>query len=358
MATIPMTRAELDECHRAVQMFLPPSGIKLFVNTIEVRYREPLRTVEATLQTEFENAEGQWRKTRRKTTIEIHHPKAGEKPMIYEMGLPVVELDGGDKYHYNVLQRVPLNADRDNVSPAFLRDVRAEVMNVVANLLTKEEAAESWTRDATESDRIDESAFNEVIKKRFGDKVVSYSPGDPEANANAAARGYTVLAGGSMSKKEWDRARSFQSVPSSASQFPTRRPEFSADGEDATVSMEDWTPGMHAVVEFAEDLGRELVGGIVVRIVRDRHNQFTGWYGSKTLTMNLQRLGHRFFDSFPDNMENVVDFIIHELGHEYAPNHLSEEYFRALTDLGARCTMLALRSPRLFKRKVKVSAKA
>ena len=131
-ALIPMTRAELDECHKTVRMFLPPKGIKLFVNTIEIPWRDPLRTVEATLTTEFENEEGQWRRTRRKTAIEIHLPKDGEKPMIYEMGLPVVELDGGDKYHYNVMQRVPLNTDRDNVSPAFRRAVRAEVMTVVA----------------------------------------------------------------------------------------------------------------------------------------------------------------------------------------------------------------------------------
>lgn len=350
-AVIPMTRAELDECHKTVRMFLPPKEVKLFVNTIEVLYREPLRTVEATLVTEFENGEGQWRRTRRKTAIEIHLPKQGERPMIYEMGLPVVELDGGDKYHYNIMQRVPLNADRDNVSPAFLRDVRAEVMNAVADLLTKDEAAEAWTRDATESDRLSEEAFNEVIKKRHGDKVVAFSPADPEANAAAMANGYTVLSGGSMSKKEWSRAKSFGSVPSSASTFPTRTPEFSADGEDSTVPMDKWTPGMHAVTEFIEDLGRELLGGIVVRIVRDRYNRFSGWYGSRTLTINLQVVGNRFFDEFPDNMERVIDFAIHEMGHEGAPNHLSEDYYRSLTSLGARCTLLALSSPKLFKRR-------
>lgn len=351
MAVIPMTRADLDECHSTIRKFLPPKGTKLFVNTIEVLYRDPLRTVESTLVTEFENGEGQWRRTRRKTVIEIHLPKPGEKPMIYEMGLPVVELDGGDKYHYNIMQRVPLNADRDNVSPAFLRDVRAEVMNAVSDLLSKEEAAEAWTRDATESDRLSAEAFNEVIKKRHGDKVVAFSPSDPEANAAAVANGYVVLSGGSMSQKEWSRAKSFGSVPSSASTFPTRKPEFSADGEDSTVPTDEWTAGMRSVVEFIEDLGRELLGGIVVRIVRDRYNRFGGWYGSRTLTINLQVVGHRFFDEFPDNMERVVDFAIHEMGHEGAPNHLSEDYYRSLTSLGARCTLLALNNPKLFKRR-------
>jgi hypothetical protein len=271
--------------------------------------------------------------------------------MIYEMGLPVVQLDGGDKYHYNIGQRIPLDTNRDSVSQAFLRDVRAEVMNVVADLLTKEEAAEAWTRDATESDRIEDSAFQQVIEKRHGKKVVAFSPTDPEANARAVANGYTVLGGGSMSKKEWGRAKSVGNVPSSASTFPTRKPEFSADGEDATIREEDQTPSMKKVIEFVEDIGRELVGGCVCKIVRDRHNRLSAWYGSKTMTINLQVVGHRFFDMFPDNMEEVLSLSIHEMGHDGGLHHLSEDYYGALSNLGARCTMLALSSPKLFKRR-------
>lgn len=156
-----------------------------------------------------------------------------------------------------------------------------------------------------------------------------------------------------MSKREWERAREVGNVPSSASTFPTRHPEFSADGEDSTVPMDRWTPGMHAVTEFIEDLGRALLGGIVVRIVRDRCNRFSGWYGGRALTINLQVVGHKFFDEFPGNMERVLDFAIHEMGHEGASNHLSEDYYRSLTKLGARCALLALSNPKLFRRRIK-----
>jgi hypothetical protein len=47
----------------------------------------------------------------------------------------------------------------------------------------------------------------------------------------------------------------------------------------------------------------------------------------------------------------VLSFVIHELAHEYAPNHLSDEYYRALSDLGAKCVMLALANSRLFEQK-------
>jgi hypothetical protein len=43
-----------------------------------------------------------------------------------------------------------------------------------------------------------------------------------------------------------------------------------------------------------------------------------------------------------------VDLVIHELGHEYEPNHLSKNYNDALTRLGAAAVMLALENPGLF----------
>ena len=343
-----MTRAELAECERTARMFIPPDGIETTVNGSTIGCRVAKTSVRATLMTEHEDTEGQWRKTRRLTVVEVHEPCEGERPMLYEMGLPVVELDAGDRYHYNVMQRVPLTADRDNVSPAFLRDVRAEVMNIVAEDLSPTDAAEVWAREATESKRINEDAFKKVVEKRHGKKVVSFSPGDPEANAQAASRGYVVLSGGSLSGREWENARRFDALESSAKAFPSPRPEFSSDGVDTTVPEEEWTDGMRRVAGFIEDIGRELVGGCVVRIVRDKWNRFRGWYGSKTLTINLHVAGKKFFDEFPRNREDVVAFAIHEFGHEYDANHLSSGYHEALCDLGARCVALALKKPEVF----------
>jgi len=74
--------------------------------------REPLAVVEATLATEFEDEEGRYRTTRRKTEVRVYELLPGEPALIYELGLPVIET--GDRWHYDVQQRVPLTADRDN----------------------------------------------------------------------------------------------------------------------------------------------------------------------------------------------------------------------------------------------------
>ena len=132
-----MTQAELNEALATFRTVLPPPGITTMLNGREIPARHPIARAEATLATEIADAHGFLRPTKRATVIEIFEPQVGETAALYEMGIPVVET--GDRYHVNVLQKVPLNADRDNVPPAFLRDVRALVLNEMATDLTGEQ---------------------------------------------------------------------------------------------------------------------------------------------------------------------------------------------------------------------------
>jgi hypothetical protein len=345
-----MNRDEMQQCIDALKTFIRPACIRTWVNDYDLPQRLPLATRTAKLTTEYADEEGAWRRSKRNTEIEVYKVPPEEVPTLYEMGIPVVELEAGDCFHYNVNQRVPLNQDRDNVSPAYLRDLRAEVMNAVAEHLTEEDAAEPWAREATDSDRIERDAFEVVLEKRYGDKVVSRSVDDEEANNAAVAKGYTILSGGSMTRGEWDNAKRFDSIRSSHHVAPTRHPQFSADGMDTTVPLDKWTQGMKNVVTFIQRIVPRLMdGSIEVRIVRDKWNRFGGWYGGYTLTMNLQVLGHKFFNEFPGNMERVVDFVVHELGHHFESNHLSDNYHKALTKMAGQLVALAIVQPSIFK---------
>ncbi len=44
----------------------------------------------------------------------------------------------------------------------------------------------------------------------------------------------------------------------------------------------------------------------------------------------------------------MLDLLIHEFGHHYEGNHLSEDYYRALTRIGGEFAALALREPAIF----------
>ena len=94
-------------------------------------------------------------------------------------------------------------------------------------------------------------------------------------------------------------------------------------------------------------LGKELMEATVtVRFVRTTNN-FLACYGSRRLDFNVQKLGHKWFEGGIN--EEVDKLLIHEFGHQYSGDHLSEEYHEALCGLGAKLKRLALAKPEAFR---------
>jgi len=98
----------------------------------------------------------------------------------------------------------------------------------------------------------------------------------------------------------------------------------------------DWTPGEAAFAAYAKRLYMALFGhDVVVIIANDCQWPNAGAYGpGEPLYVNKARQPVGFFDS--GITDEVVEFLIHEGGHEYAGNHLSEDYHRALCRIGAK----------------------
>jgi hypothetical protein len=61
----------------------------------------------------------------------------------------------------------------------------------------------------------------------------------------------------------------------------------------------------------------------------------------------LPKLGTGFFQS--GYSQRVLDLLIHELGHEYESNHLSANYYHALTKIGARLALAVAANPNLIR---------
>lgn len=185
----------------AVWSVLVPPGIKLTINGERVPSRERFADVGATLPTEIADEEGYLRRTERRTTVEFYTPRNGETPRLYELGIPVVELDGGPCV--NVLQKVPLNVDRDNVTPAYLRRIRVLALNAAHAQITPEDARSAWVSDAMTSEETEAEAVDAVLTARYGDRRVIRDPSDPESTKLAVAQGYAVIEPGSFSKDQW-----------------------------------------------------------------------------------------------------------------------------------------------------------
>lgn len=345
-----MTRAEAMEMVQAIQSVIPPAGMRVaFLCSIdgressaELRRRRPLSTFAATLATEIADDEGYLRATRRQTVVEVHECGVGETAKIYEMGIPVVET--GDAWHVNVMQKVPLSFDRDNVTPAYLRTLRAEVANHMRTALTPEIAAKPWVSDALASGQLEDDAVRSIITARYGEKVVVRDPSDAEGTKNAVSQGYQVIEPGSFDKDQWAAIRKAEAALPAGRVTPSKRVEFSnsPDAKDVSYPRESWTRGMRLHVAFARRLGERLLRG---RVYVDIVNHFEGGYGAcfghGQLLFNVARLGKDWFERSPLD-EEVLRLLVHEFGHSFSGDHLSSEYHDGLCKLAARLAHVAM----------------
>lgn len=344
---LPMTDAELAECENAVHRVLPPANVVTTFNGRDLAHIAPLVEIPATLATEVADAEGVLRRTARKTMVRVYEPRNGETPMLYEMGIPVIET--GDRWHVDVQQKVPLNFERNSVPDAYLAKIRALVLEAMADKVHERDANEAWVREAMQKhgDTLSASTINRVLDLRFGEKRVAYDPSDVEANARAVASGHIVVHGGNLSKSEWEAARRVGAILPAGQVTPSPKPGGNGGGSLRLVEREKWSPAMVAVASYAARIGQRLLGASVrVRIANDVSWPFAATYGPGELTLNLGRLGHRWFAA---ELTEINALLIHEFGHHYSGNHLSADYYDALCSLGAKLVALALDEPAVFQ---------
>lgn len=220
-AEIRMTRDEYEECCDQIKRLIPP--VATTFNGREIPRHDSLATFRVKLPTEIADADGVLRRSTALATVEVYECTGDGRGEILELGIPVIETENG--YRVNVLAKIPLNMDRDNVTPAFLRAVNAALLNNLHEHLTPEDAAAPWAQEAAGDARATPEAVKAVISKRFGDRAVIATPGDPLANAQAEAAGYTVIPGGALSGDTWANVRKHQLLTPAGQVFPSPKPE-------------------------------------------------------------------------------------------------------------------------------------
>jgi hypothetical protein len=337
------TRREYEEICREVTRLLPPEGVTTTFNGIPLPHRTPAKTFRTSLPTEVADNEGYLRPTRRQTDIEVLRVRAGEQGWLYELGVPVVEVGGA--FHVNVMQKVPLNSDRDNVTPAYLKEIRAYVVNNTFDLLTDDDASEKWIDDAIEHKDISSDAVEGIMTKRYGEKRVVYDPSDPEGSKLAMSKGYTVIPGRAFSRSGWSNIKKFGGALPAGQVTPSPRPY--SDDPNAPVRPEytgEITEGMQRIIDWTAKMGEVLLGRpVTTTLVAVWPPKFgaTFRYGGYSMEYNVSSLGKKWFDQNPES-EAVMELIIHEFGHHYSDDHLSSKYHDALCKLGARYGSWAL----------------
>ena len=169
------------------------------------------------------------------------------------------------------------------------------------------------------------------------------------------SRGYSLMEGGHLSAAQWKNVRKHAAAFPSGRIDPTPMAEFSPNGEDCWLPPDKWTPAVARVVKYATEVSSALLHRQVpVRVLSSLSAGWAACWVDNGMVLNLGRLGHAFFDACLSAggtwgpTEKLDALLLHELGHAFEGNHLSDDYHEALCALGARFAHLMRVRPDLF----------
>ena len=347
-AVVKITNKDVERIDSAMKLLIP--AVPTTYNGLPLAMPEPLAETEGiALPTEYADEEGSLHRTTRQTTIEIYEPLTEGGGWIYEMGIPVVHT--GDRFSVNVMQVVPLSIERDNVTPGFLRKLRAHVLNATAHLLEEADASEAWVKTATEAPECEAEAFDAVLDHTHGKDRFMWDPSNPEAGKDLISKGWTPVYGTQLSSGQRDNIRVFRGdgndLAKPAGQLSSAGRGAYGDDPNAkpvkVIDPSDYTEAMQRVTAYAKHMALVVeVGDIQVRVVNTT-NGFAAAYGGRTLDLNLMRLGHAWFNGHSHTtLHEVHKLLIHEFAHEYESDHLSSRYHDACCSLGSKLAWHAM----------------
>ena len=324
-------KTQAAEFAELVRSLIVPDGVKLTFNGEVLQRPAPINVVRETLPTKIVDDEGNLADTRRQTDIELYEPAPGETAYIYELGVPVVEHDG--RWHVNVMQKVPLNTARDNVTPSYLRRLREIMLNETYGLLSAEETQAAWVTEALPASSPE--ALQAVVQGRFGEKSVVWDPSDTEASKRALDKGYNVIRGNQFTTQTWSRIREHGTVKPAGQIFPSGVPT-SPDGVPP-IPKDEWTDAMRNLARYTRELGHELLGfypEAQFSTVRPNGGHSAASWGGITVTFYLGTLGFKW--PVTASQEDVDAILIHEFTHEHESDHFTTRFYMRLGELGAK----------------------
>lgn len=346
-----LTPEEFEAMSAAVKRVIAP--VPTFFNGEPVPTRPILHEFTTTLPTEIADDSGISRSSKRKTAVRLYKPLSGEKPTLYEMGMPVVEIDCA--YHVDVQQKVPLNIERDNVTPAYLKAVYTIVVNERVNELSEEEVTRPWVSTALANAKsITKEAATEIVKKRFGENAVREDRVDKPANKEAVSQGYNVVVKGAMSREEWKTVTKLGLMEKAGDVCPSPDP---GEIPQKIYTPDEYTPEMLAYEKFIQQVGFILLHHAVrVKFIDDERTNFQGCFQPTAkeyeMTVNLA------FHEVRDWTENYY-LMLHEFSHSIlqSNDHLHKIFYKTVNILAAKLVQLTLTQPDLFPPEAKAQMK-
>ncbi len=336
-----INKSQYEDLINQSQNIIPPKDVEFLVNGKVIDRLPTYKSFIEELPSITKDDEGNLVKTKRKTEIELFKT---DEHFIYEMGIPVVSTDIG--FSINVNQKIPLSKDRDNVSPSYLKKLKTYILNHTSSDLSEEETKSSWVQEALEN--ADTHAVKNVIDVRYGDDAVVFDVTDHEANKKAFADDKNVITGGSFNSQVWDNIRrtrddyeDFAKPSGSIGKYAS--PNMSGTRPAELLDKSKITKEMKQVISLAKKLHKQLFNQeLNVEIFNEKGlggnrllATYCKGYSGSDLSFYYKTLGKDWFN-LQNNKVKIMELIIHEFGHFYSGDHLSERYYDGLCEIGAK----------------------
>ncbi|BAQ89589.1 hypothetical protein [uncultured Mediterranean phage uvMED] len=336
-----INKSQYEDLINQSQNIIPPKDVEFLVNGKVIDRLPTYKSFIEELPSITKDDEGNLVKTKRKTEIELFKT---DVHFIYEMGIPVVSTDIG--FSINVNQKIPLSKDRDNVNPSYLKKLKTYILNHTSSDLSEEETKSSWVQEALEN--ADTHAVKDVIDVRYGDDAVVFDVTDHEANKKAFADDKNVITGGSFNSQVWDNIRKtrddyedFAKPSGSIGKYAS--PNMSGTRPAELLDKSKITKEMKQVISLAKKLHKQLFNQeLNVEIFNEKGlggnrllATYCKGYSGSDLSFYYKTLGKDWFN-LQNNKVKIIELIIHEFGHFYSGDHLSERYYDGLCEIGAK----------------------
>jgi hypothetical protein len=335
---LPLTQEEFNEMVKQVRLVIPP--IPTFFNGEQLPVRNFLHEFAAMLPTEIADENGVLRARLRQTNVRLYEVRLGETPMLYEMGMPVVEIEC--KWHIDIQQKVPLNIERDNVTPSYLKAIYAAVLNERKDYINEEDAQAAWVTTGLSNPKISDEAVQAIITTRFGAGAVRHDRTDLGANREAASKNVTVVPNGALTKEAWANVKRAGAMKKAGEVFPT------SCVYPVAEPVKKMTDNMTKYKELIEELAPILINHqVTVTYINEDDNKYEGctrWKkGEFLFEVNLA-----FHD--PEDWHDNYELLLHEFAHHkvQSNDHLVHVFYDTVTELGAKLAQIALQRPELF----------
>ena len=308
--TMPWNEAQRTRLVTQLKTLRPPIGYQTIIDGEAVVAKPPEAVRQAQVDTQIQDQDGSLKGTKRNARIEITEPHDTRgKSRIYEMGIPIQEIDC--PWDVDVMIKVPLDRERDNVKPTYLKKIYAEVLNAVHYITKDEDFRELWVKQAIEHGDISREAVRATMKGRYQAERAVFKVMDRDACQRAETAGYKIGDKGSLSPKEVKAFEQHCGMVNADVLFPTPpqpQNDYEADAGTPAALFAEWA------TKIAEWCGI----GATVRFFDEPHNLRTADCQASTtnpvLRFNEGKLSQEFLRE-PYGRPEQYNLLIHELGH-------------------------------------------